>query len=210
MGPVWALDDELRAQVARALQGFERRPASDAGHLKQAAVAITVVRARTGRAAYLLTHRSTRLRRHSGQWALPGGRLDEGETAVQAALRELHEELGIPLPVDCVLGLLDDYVTRSGYVMTPVVVWGAGAGHPVPNPDEVASVHYVPLDHITRPENPIIVDEPGNPDPVMRLRLQNRFIHAPTAAVLYQFAEVCLCGRATRVAHLGQPRFTWR
>ena len=207
---MWTLDDGLRDQIGRSLEGFDRRPVADHGDLKHAAVAITVVRSRGGRAAFLLTRRASKLRKHSGQWALPGGRLDPGETPEQAALREMHEELAIDLSEDRVLGLLDDYPTRSGYVITPVVVWGEGCGRPVPHEAEVASVHFVPLDHLTRPENPVIVDEPGNPDRVVRLRLQNRYIHAPTAAVLHQFAEVCLEGRATRVAHLGQPRFAWK
>ena len=73
----------------------------------------------------LLTRRAAGLRAHRGQWALPGGRCDEGETPVEAALRELHEELGLELGPDDVLGLLDDYPTRSGYLITPVVVWAA-------------------------------------------------------------------------------------
>lgn len=65
------------------------------------------------------------MNRHAGQWALPGGKLDEGETAVDAALRELQEELGLQLTPDHVLGLLDDYTTRSGFVMTR---WCSGLG----------------------------------------------------------------------------------
>ncbi len=95
--------------------------------------------------ALLLTRRAAGLRSHRGQWALPGGRCDEGETPVVAALRELHEELGLELGPDDVLGLLDDYPTRSGYLITPVVVWAAKGAVITPNPDEVASVHRIAL-----------------------------------------------------------------
>ena len=90
-----------------------------------------------GGAAFLLCRRTSRLNSHSAQWALPGGRLDPGETVVDAALRELHEEVGIELSASAVLGLLDDYATRSGYVITPVVMWGGGRLDPQPSPDEV-------------------------------------------------------------------------
>ena len=103
--------------------------------------------ARSGHTALLLTRRAAGLRAHRGQWALPGGRCDAGETPVEAALRELHEELGLALGPDAVLGLLDDYPTRSGYLITPVVVW-AGAGAAMsPNPQEVASVHRIGARH---------------------------------------------------------------
>jgi 8-oxo-dGTP pyrophosphatase MutT (NUDIX family) len=79
-----------------------------------------------GGAAFVLCRRASRLSSHAAQWALPGGRVDPGETPEEAALRELDEELGVRPRDSSVLGLLDDYPTRSGYVITPVVVWGGG------------------------------------------------------------------------------------
>ena len=159
--------------------------------------------------AFLLTRRAASLRAHSAQWALPGGRCDPGETQPQSALRELHEELGIELGEADVLGMLDDYPTRSGYLITPVVVWVSHAADIVPNPAEVASVHRIALDDIEQDDAFSFTTIPESTRRVIRFRHAGQHIHAPTAALIYQFAEV-LAGRHTRVAELEQPVFAWR
>jgi len=195
-----------REDVSAALGRFERVPA-DRPDLKRAAVGITLVED-AGTTAFLLTRRATTLRGHAGQWALPGGRADDGEGPGETARRELFEELGLGLGPDAELGLLDDYPTRSGYVITPVVLW-AGAGADLePNPAEVGELHRVPL--ATIDVEPRFLTIPESDNPVVQLPLFGRFVHAPTGAVLYQFREVVLRGRATRVAHLEQPVFAWR
>ncbi|MCA0305337.1 MAG: CoA pyrophosphatase, partial [Proteobacteria bacterium] len=129
--------------MAQRLGRFDLRRRADAGGLKRAAVAVVVVEGeRPDEAAFLLTKRTPRLRAHGGQWALPGGRVDAGETIEQTALRELHEELGILASTDDVLGTLDDYPTRSGYLIAPVVVWSPGVTM-TPNPDEVAAAYRI-------------------------------------------------------------------
>ena len=111
---------------------------------------------------------------------------------------------------DTVLGRLDDYPTRSGFVITPVVVWGESAAEPTLNADEVARVYRVPLDDLDRPEVPILVTIPESERPVIQMPLLGTLIHAPTAAVLYQLREVVMHGRATRVDHFEQPVWAWR
>src|SRR4051794_41141368 len=164
----------------------------------------------SGGAAFLLCRRAARMNRHAGQWALPGGKMDEGETALDAALRELDEELGIRLGPESVLGWLDDYPTRSGYVITPVVVWG-GADPPItPAPDEGLAVYRIGLRALAASE-PRFIDIPESERPVLQVPLGNDLIHAPTGAVLYQFQQVGLLGNAgKRVDDLEQPVFAWK
>lgn len=160
--------------------------------------------------ALVLTRRAAGLRNHAGQWALPGGRIDEGETPEQAALRELAEEVGLVLEPSAIIGRLDDFVTRSGYVMTPVVVWAGAARAMTPNPDEVASIHRIPVRELMREDAPLLDHLEEHEHPVLRMPIGDDWIAAPTAAILYQFREVCVAGRATRVAHFEQPRFAWK
>jgi 8-oxo-dGTP pyrophosphatase MutT (NUDIX family) len=203
-------DDTTRRKIAELCAGFARAPEDAAPALKRAAVAIALTEdARGDGTAFLLTRRAAGLRSHKGQWALPGGRCDAGETQAQAALRELHEELGLELSQSEVLGLLDDYPTRSGYLITPVVVWAGQGVSIVPNPAEVASVHRIALDDIEREDAFSFTSIPESTRRVIRFRLHGGHIHAPTAALIYQFSEL-LAGRQTRVAELEQPVFAWR
>ncbi|OBI39769.1 NUDIX hydrolase [Mycobacterium colombiense] len=164
----------------------------------------------SGGAAFLLCRRASRLSSHAAQWALPGGRLDPGETAVDAALRELREEVGIELSDSSVLGLLDDYPTRSGYVITPVVVWGGGRLELRPAPDEVVAVYRVGLHQLQRDDSPRFITIPESPRPVVQIPLGNDLIHAPTGAVLLQLRWLGLEGRADPVDELEQPVFAWK
>jgi 8-oxo-dGTP pyrophosphatase MutT (NUDIX family) len=203
-------DDTTRRKIAELCAGFARAIEDAAPALKRAAVAIALTESDRGNdTAFLLTRRVAGLRSHSAQWALPGGRCDAGETQAQAALRELHEELGLELAESEVLGLLDDYPTRSGYLITPVVVWAGRNAAIVPNPAEVASVHRVTLDEIERNDAFSFTRIPESARRVIRFRLRGGHIHAPTAALIYQFSEL-LAGRQTRVAELEQPVFAWR
>lgn len=217
------IDAVFRQQLAQRLAAWTLH-ASDRADLKLAAVAIVVAdeghgamlrglpqhEAWSRRAALILTRRAGGLRNHAGQWALPGGRQDEGETPEQTALRELSEEVGLHLSSESVLGRLDTFITRSGYAITPVVVWAGEARELTPNPQEVASVHRIPVAEFMRDDAPILETVTGSEHPVLKMPVGDNWIAAPTAAMIYQFREVCVLGRETRVAHFEQPRFAWK
>ncbi|MCB1749098.1 MAG: CoA pyrophosphatase [Gammaproteobacteria bacterium] len=216
-------DDGFRELICGRLAEFSVQGAEVAG-ARAAAVAVTIVDAGLGAgcnglpahddwqggAALLLTRRSSRLRNHAGQWAFPGGRIDPGETPEDTALREMHEEIGLELGPERILGRLDDFVTRSGFIMTPVVIWGGPQRDFRLNPDEVDSVHRIPVPELLREDAPLLDHVADDAPPVLRMPIGDDWIAAPTAAILYQFREVCVLGRDTRVAHYDQPRFAWR
>jgi len=215
----WHTAEDLRATLGR----FTVHALEAPGH-KRAAVAVAVTQAGHGAdvdgmphqdawsdaPALLLTRRAASLRAHAGQWAMPGGRIDEGETPEQGALRELGEEVGLVLDDAAVLGRLDDYATRSGYVITPVVLWAGAARDVVPNAAEVASIHRIPVQELLRDDAPLLNHVKGAEHPVLRMPIGQRWIAAPTAAFLYQFREWCVFERPTRVAHFDQPAFAWK
>jgi len=203
------VNEDLRTRMQRNLDRFPRR-AHDAEGLKRAAVTLVLLSGDEGEACFVITRRTAKLNSHAGQWALPGGRLDPGESAENAALRETSEEIGLTLGHDSVLGLLDDYPTRSGYAITPVVAWGGLECELVANPAEVAKIYRVPLGVLDGPDVPKLRTIPESDRPVISIPMLGENIHAPTAAVLYQFREVVLRGGDTRVDHFEQPVFAWR
>jgi mutator protein MutT len=205
----YRLDEALRERVVMNLVRFERHQSVAEG-LAPAAVALVLVADDTGEACFVITRRARDLRQHAGQWALPGGRLEPDETPVQAAVRELREEVGLELPEAATLGLLDDYATRSGFAITPVVVWGGPDCALAPDEREVAEIYRVPLKELDKPSVPRLRSTPDSDHPLISIPLLGTYIHAPTAAILYQLREVAMWGRSTRVAHYEQPRFAWQ
>jgi 8-oxo-dGTP pyrophosphatase MutT (NUDIX family) len=203
------LDNALRERIRRHLDAHDREQ-TDLGDRGHAAVAVTLVADHLDRPCFVLTRRNPQLRRHAGQWALPGGRIDPGESAEEAALRELDEEIGLAVSDSSTLGCLDDYPTRSGFVITPVVIWSGSRTEFDPNPEEVADVFRVPIAELDRPGVPRLRSIPESNRPVISIPLLGSNIHAPTAAILYQLREVAIWGRGTRVAHFEQPVFAWR
>jgi 8-oxo-dGTP pyrophosphatase MutT (NUDIX family) len=202
-------DSALCRRIRRHLEIHDREPVDLEGR-GHAAVAAALVADPLERPCFVLTRRTRKLRRHAGQWALPGGRIDPGESAEEAALRELEEEVGLALPGSSVLGCLDDYPTRSGFVITPVVIWGGSGAELHPNAAEVAEAYRVPIAELDRPGVPQLRSIPESNRPVISIPLMGSNIHAPTAAILYQLREVAIWGRRTRVAHFEQPVFAWR
>lgn len=212
------LNDQLRTRIRANLDRFERRT-HEGSELKRAAVALVLLEGDGGdgddageahEACFIITRRASKLKSHPGQWALPGGRLDPGESAEEAALRETAEEVGLSLGPESILGLMDDYPTRSGYAITPVVVWGGQGCELAPNPAEVAQLYRVPLAVLERDEVPRLRTIPESDRPVISIPMLGSNIHAPTAAVLYQLREVAVRGLDTRVDHFEQPVFAWR
>jgi mutator protein MutT len=199
----------LPARIRRNLAAFARSELPLDGR-RHAAVAVALVTDAEDRPCFVLTRRAGGLRRHAGQWALPGGRLDAGETPERAALRELEEEVGLTLAEASVLGRLDDYATRSGFVITPVVAWCGENASLRPDPREVAEVHRIPLAALDAPGVPHLRRIPESERPVISIPLAGTHIHAPTAAILFQLREVAVWGRETRVAHFEQPVFAWK
>lgn len=164
-----------------------------------------VVDAGDGEPAVPIFQRTLRMNRHAGQMALPGGRMQEGEDAEDCALRELEEELGLAVGREHVIGMLDDFDTRSGFTITPVVLWsGAPAASLRPSDVEVAHLVVVRTEALRR-----AVAQAGRGSD-FSLRLPEVQVFAPTAAILYQFSEVGLDGRNVRVADFFQPPFTHR
>ena len=216
-------NDDLLQHITSNLKRFVNRTHDREGYRK-AAVAITVVDMKeapgiygipydtswAGHAALILTKRSSKLKKHAGQWALPGGRIDRGERPEQTALRELYEEVGLKLGPERIIGRLDDYSTRSGFTIKPIVVWGGPDTTLTANPEEVASIHRIPLTEFMRKDTPILDQTSHGLHPVLRMPVGNSSIAAPTAAMIYQFREVAILGRESRVDHYEQPYFAWR
>ncbi len=215
-------DPHLFDQISQNLDGFQVESHVEQA-VKKAAVAITVVDVsndpgvygitgnedRTDHAALILTRRDSRLKSHAGQWAFPGGRIDQGETPEETALRELSEEVGLELDHNRIIGRLDDYTTRSGYAITPVVIWGGAGLDLTPNPGEVRSIHRIPIEEFMREDAPILEHMPDLENPVLLMPVGQSWIASPTGAIIYQFREVAILGKNTRVAHYEQPFFAW-
>ncbi len=169
-------------EIQDALRGFRRRGVRRWGS-RRAALAVTIVTDLEG-PAILLTRRADSLSARSGAFALPGGRADRWESAPAAGRRCLADQLGMRLPPESVLGLLDDYVTDAGLVITPVVLW---AGEHAPAA-EVLAVPFADVD-----VEPVFVTSSGSAHGAeVRLPLHGGWLHCPTAAVLHQFRHVVL------------------
>jgi len=194
-----------RAAIEASLAGFRRVPIVQPG-LRAASVAVCVVIEHDA-PSLLITRRAATLRHHPGQWALPGGSRDPGESVEDTARRELREETGVTVADGDVLGVLDDYATRSGYLITPVVVWAGPVRTMRVRPSEVAQLHLIPLADLDRPAQLLAI--PESERPVLRLPLLTGFIYAPTAAVIYQFCRLARHDDTVRVSHFEQPVFAW-
>ena len=143
-----------------------------------------------------------------GQWALPGGKTDGAETAIETAIRELAEETGLLAEPSDVIGRLDDFSTLSGFVITPVLIALTGQRALRRDPVEVASLHPIPINRLAAIREPRWTTGVNR---LLQLPLRHDMvIHAPTGAILWQFAEVVLRGNDVHVSDFLQPDFTAR
>lgn len=203
----------LRDQLTENLCCF--KPVSIEGsNLRHAAVAIVVAGSPDDFTVpgILLTRRPVKLNQHSGQYALPGGKIDPGETPQIAAIRELHEELGMQLEESNIIGRLDDYPTRSKYRITPIVFWLGSEYELTPSVDEVDRVFHIPFNELDSDAIPVF--EPGvdadRPVLCSNFPTLGHRMYSPTASIIYQFREVAIRAQQTRVSHFDQPRFAWK
>lgn len=196
----------LKARIVRHFQGFARLEIDPEGR-RRAAVAIVISPTDEG-PAYLLTRRAMHMRRGAGNYALPGGGIEPGEDPIDAARRETEEEVGVRLPRSAALGLLDDFVTLGGHVVTPVVFWTTRRLMLIPDPREVEQAWFVPLADLDHPLAPKRLNNPDGGPPLLRMFARGGWVNAPTAAWLWQFREVCLHGRECRTDEVGQPGWT--
>ena len=216
-------DGKLQQAIRSRLEAFDPIIHQRSG-LRQAAVAVTIVdvsddpgvyglqprESQRQDAALILTRRASGLKAHSGQWAFPGGKMEKGETPEETALRELAEEVGLALDPENIIGRLDDFSTRSGFTIKPIVVWGGEGRQLTPNPAEVESIHRIPVAEFLREDAPILHPTGVGENPMLLMPVGESWIAAPTAAIIYQFREVAILGNATRVAHFDQPSFAWK
>ncbi len=143
------------------------------------------------RPGVILTRRPETMRRHAGQVAFPGGRVDPGEDVITAALREAEEEIALPRAVVSVIGTVDSYRTVTGYIVTPVIAVVPPDLRLVPNAAEVAAVFEVPLDFLLDTANHVeaTVEWQGHERHYYEINWEGHRIWGATAAMIVNLAR---------------------
>jgi 8-oxo-dGTP pyrophosphatase MutT (NUDIX family) len=189
-----SLADRLATALARDTDGLvlmrgDREDAVPDETMHEAAVLVAFTdRAEPG---IILTQRTETLRHHPGQVAFPGGRIDPGEDAVAAALREADEEIALPPAAVRIVGAIDRYRTGTGYHVTPVI----GVVPPDltlhPSEAEVASVFEVPVAFLFDPANHLeaSAEWQGSIRHFYEINWQGRRIWGATAAMIVNLSR---------------------
>ena len=154
--------DQIRAALGREgreTSDFDLNPdvkLPEGRKLRPAGVLAPIVE-RDGGYHLLLTKRSSALKHHPGQIAFPGGKQDDTDAdVIAAALREAHEEIGLPYDIVDVLGTMPAHETVTGFTVTPVFAFVRDTFDVIPEPGEVEEVFSVPLDHVADPANYLV------------------------------------------------------
>ena len=204
-----SFSEDFRKRVTTNLENHPTE--THEGHdLRKAAVAIAITPLENGQSGFILTRRGKNLKTHSYQYALPGGKIDEGETQEETVLREVQEEVGIQVKRENIVGYLDDYETRSGFMITPIVLWTPNLEDLRPEPGEVDDIFIIAFSELFRPDSPRWVEIPESDKLVLQLPIRNRLVHAPTAALIYQFREIGIQGNLIRTDYIEEPVWAWR
>lgn len=185
--------DRARERLLECLPGMgQGRILSPAEYQRHAAVLVPFYE-RQGRAGIIFTERTRHLPSHKGQISFPGGGAHATDVDLEmTALRETHEEIGLPPARVEILGQLDDIITVTDYVISPYVGWIPGIEELEPDPGEVARIHEVFLDDLLRPEVYERKDDyefRGRPYPVHFFRLEHVTIWGATAKMLAQLLQ---------------------
>lgn len=175
------LRDELARHCAATIEP---------GGLRRAAVLICMIWMK-GEWHLLFSQRSMDLPVHSGQMSFPGGALESGETAEDAAKRETEEEVGIPRDRIEVIGRLDDVETRSGYIVSPLVGTAPAGSEYILQPSEVVEVFEIPMSALFREDRPEVryVKWKDRRYPVYSFRWESIDIWGLTAYMLKGFFD---------------------
>lgn len=161
------------------------------GETFRPAAVLMAVTERADNPGFLLLHRPSNMRAHPGQIAFPGGKIDHGESPVEAALREAWEELGIRQERVRIVGHSDIYQTGSGYEITPVLASVPADIEISPNPTEVAQWFEAPADFVLDPANQVErwVEWEGGMRPYYEIQWQEHCIWGVTAAILVNLSR---------------------
>lgn len=162
------------------------------GELRPAAVLVPLVWHPRG-LTVLLTQRTDHLKNHAGQISFPGGHMEEGDASPEdTALRETEEEVGLPRAQIDIVGRLDQYLTRTGFSITPVVGMVRPPIEVSPDPVEVADVFEVPLRFLMDPANHVRASRmyKGQRREFYAMPYEDRYIWGATAGMLMNLYDL--------------------